>query len=396
MGQRKRRKVAIVRGPGLSKWEMQIFEPLTEWFDLTAIGSTKPVNDIQNIQFPIKQLFCLPQYFAILPKLIPLMFTLFGDTQWLYGFEKAVDGSDIVHSVELFNGYSVQAVRAKKKGLVKAVTLTIHENIPFTYSEYPVKMAIKQEVIEGTDRFFAINEMSRQMLLLEGVDPTRISVIPQSVDTSAFRPLVKQDKKDMQKLRKKFGFGPKEFVVLAVGRMVWEKGWYDLIPAALQVGQNIENVKFLFIGSGPKREYLEAFSKRLGLEKTIAFTALPYSEMNGVFRMADLFVYPSLPTIRWNAQFGGGVVAEAMSSGLPIVATLNGGVIDLVGGEGGIFLQPQRFSDLADAIIKFALDPKLRHKMGRHNRERAINIYSPDVVAKQIKKEWDNILEEKK
>src|SRR3989344_7694872 len=110
-----KRKVAIVRGPGLSKWEMLVYEPLTQWFDLTAIGSTIPVNDIQNIQFPIRQLVCPTQYFASMPKLIPMMFTLFGDTQWLYGFEKAVAGFDILHSVELFNGYSVQAVRAKKK-----------------------------------------------------------------------------------------------------------------------------------------------------------------------------------------------------------------------------------------------------------------------------------------
>lgn len=148
-----KRKVAIVRGPGLSKWEMRVYEPLSAWFDITAIASKRSVNDIQNIQFPIKKLICPAQYFASMPKVIPLMFTLFGDTQWLMGFEKAVRGFDIIHSVELFNGYSAQAVRAKKKGLVKAVTLTIHENIPFTYKEFAAKMALKQEVIEGTDRF---------------------------------------------------------------------------------------------------------------------------------------------------------------------------------------------------------------------------------------------------
>jgi glycosyltransferase involved in cell wall biosynthesis len=386
-------KVAIVRGPGLSKWEMRIYEPLTEWFALTAIGSTIPVNDIQNIQFPIKKLVCTAQYFASMPKLISMMYTLFGDTQWLNGFDKAVVGSDIVHSVELFNGYSVQAVRAKKKGLVKAVTLTIHENIPFLYDNYAAKMSLKQEVIEGTDRFLAINKMSKQMLLLEGVDEKRISVIPQSVDTHTFRPPTVADKADLKKLRKKYNLSDDDFVVLAVGRMVWEKGWYDLIPAALQVAQKIKNVKFLFIGSGPERKYLETFSKRHGLHDVITFMTLPYSQMDSMFRIADLFVYPSLPTSKWNAQFGGGVLTEAMSSALPIVATLNGGVIDLVGAEGGIFLQPQRFADLADAIIKFAHDPKLRHKTGMRNRKTALSLYGPLVVAKQIKNQWDMILE---
>jgi len=391
-----KRKIAIVRGPGLSKWEMRIYEPLTEWFDLTAIGTTKAVNDIQNIQFPIKQLTCIPQYFASMPKLISIMYTLFGDTQWLNGFDKAVAGSDIVHSVELFNGYSLQAVRAKKKGLVKAVTLTIHENIPFLYDNYAVKMSLKQEVVEGTDRFLAINKMSREMLLLEGVDEKRISVIPQSVDTSVFHPSTVADKIHLKKLRKKYNLSENDFVVLAVGRMVWEKGWYDLIPAALRVSKKLKNVKFLFIGSGPEKEYLETFSKRHGLNEVITFMTLPYSQMDSMFRIADLFVYPSLPTSKWNAQFGGGVLTEAMSSGLPIVATLNGGVIDLVGKEGGIFLQPQRFSDLADAIIKFAHDPKLRHKTGMRNRKTALSLYGPHMVAKQIKKQWDMVLEEKK
>ena len=71
---------------------------------------------MEAIAFPVKKLICLPQYFASTPKIIPIMFTLFGCTQWLYGFDNAVAGSDIIHSVELFNGYSLQAVRAKKKG----------------------------------------------------------------------------------------------------------------------------------------------------------------------------------------------------------------------------------------------------------------------------------------
>lgn len=397
-------RVAIVRGPGLSKWEMLVYEPLLKWFDLTAIGSTKPVNDIKNIQIPVKQLVCLPQYLASMPKLIPLMYTLFGDTQWLYGFDKAVAGVDILHSVELLNGYSVQAVRAKKKGLVKAVTLTVHENIPFLFDNYDAKMVLKQEVIEGTDRFLAINEMSRQMLLLEGVDEKRISIIPQSVNTHAFRPPTVADKADLKKLRKKYNLKGDDFVVLSVGRMVWEKGWYDLIPAALWVWKKmskapagaVKNVKFIFIGLGPERKYLETLSYRHGLNKIITFAALPYNQMGGVFRIANLFVYPSLPTSTWNAQFGGGAVAEAMATGLPIVGTLNGGVKDLIGKGGGIFLQPQRFADLADAIIKFVRDPKLCQKIGQRNRELALKLYGPQVVAKQIKKQWDMVLEEKK
>jgi len=387
-----KRKVAIVRGPGLSKWEMQIYEPLMKWFSLTAIGSTIAVNDISNIRFPIKKLTCPAQYVASLPKLIHCMYSTVGDTQWLLGFEKAVRGFEILHSVELFNAYSVQAVRAKKKGIVKAVTLVVHENIPFIFDNYSAKMKLKQEVIQGTDHFFAINEMSKQMLQLEGVEESRISIIPQSVDTLAFHPSTKADKERILKLQKKYNIQENDFVVLSVGRMVWEKGWYDLIPTALSVQKKMKNARFLFVGSGPERKKLEQFSKRHGLEKIITFASVPYSQISDIFRLANLFVYPTLPTPKWNAQWGGGVLAEAMATGLPIVATLNGGVIDLVGGhEGGIFLQPQRFGDLADAIIKFEKNPFLAKKIGQRNRQEALKLYHPDVVAKQIKRQWDMV-----
>lgn len=130
-------KVSIIRGPSLSKWEMQIYEPLTKWFDIKGIGSTKPINDVSGINFPIEKLFCPGQYITKLPKTLTLSFKLFGDTQYLWGFENAVKGVDIVHSVELSNFYTLQAVRAKKKDLVKAVTLTVYENNPYVFYEFP-------------------------------------------------------------------------------------------------------------------------------------------------------------------------------------------------------------------------------------------------------------------
>ncbi len=384
--------VAVVRGPGLSNWEMEVYAPLNQWFNLTAIGSTISVNDIQNIQIPVKKLVCFPQYISFLPKFIPVMFTLFGCTQWLSGFDQAVRGADIVHSVELFNGYTVQAVRAKKKGLVKAVTLTVHENIPYLFDNFPAKKALKQEVIAGADRFLAINEMSRQMLLLEGVDDKRIVVIPQSVNTTLFHPRTAKDQHTANKLRSTFGFSQKDFVVLAVGRMVWEKGWYDLIAAAMKLSKRHSNIKFLCIGTGPERKDLESLTSKLGLEKCMTYASLPYGAMSDVFCAADIFAYPTLATRYWNAQWGGGAVAEAMVSGLPIVATLNGGVFDLIGRRGGIFLQPQHFSGLADAIFKLYCEPKLRRKLGTRNRKYGCRHYSTSVVALKIKHFWDDVL----
>ncbi len=393
-----RKKVGIVRGPGLSKWEMRIYEPLEEWFDLTGIGSTRPGNDVSGITFPVKKLICPAQYFYWLPKLIPILYSTAGDTQWLLNFSQAVQGMRLLHAVELRNGYSLQAVRAKQAGLVEAVTLTVYENIPFTGDGYPRRKRIKEEVLAGVDHFLAANEMARQALLLEGASDERISVVSQSVDTHRFTP-IHTSKTQHQKFRKQLGIGNNDYVVLSIGRMVWEKGWEDLLAAARRIfnvqGSMIKkrNVRFLCVGEGPTLGRYRELVVQLGLEKSVLFPGgIAYRDMPDIFRLADVFVYASLPTSVWNAQFGG-VLIEAMATGLPIVGTLSGGTRDdTVGRDGGIFVQPQHFSRLADAILKLYREPGLGKNIGRRNRSVATRQYDTLVVAGQIKHIWEKVM----
>lgn len=389
--------VAIARGPALSKWEMQIYEPLISSFNLRAIGSKNSVNDINRIKFPVKQLFCPGQFLTKLPKSVPLLFELAGDTQYLWGFDEAVKGCDVVHAVELRNYYSLQAVRAKKKGLVGAVTLTVYENIPYLFDNFQARKKIKQEVIAGTDHFLAINEAAREALIIEGVEEALISIVPQSVDTGEFRPAGKADYPSILKIRKKYQINQSDFLVLSVGRMVWEKGWFDIIPAAAYVKKHYgSKIKFLLVGEGKEKKRVKRLIKDADVSDIVNLTGvLPYSQMADVFRSADVFLYPSLPTPVWNAQFGG-VLIEAMASGLPIVGTLSGGTRDdTVGADGGIFVQPQHFSGLADAIIRLYNRRELTRKIGQRNRKIAVEKYDTHVVAQKIKNIWLNVLNER-
>lgn len=388
-------KIAIVRGAGLSKWEMQMYEPLTRWFDLVGIGAQPVANDIAGIGFPVTCLPTIPTAISRLPKFMPAMFSLFGDTQWLLGFEQAVTGRDLVHAVEAHNGFSLQAVRAKQKGLVKYVTLTIYENIPYLFHEFPKRRDLKEEVYAFTDHFLAANEMSRQMLILEGVSAEKISLVPQSVDTSRFAPVSGEARSRFagQMLRDTFGLHPDHFIVLCVGRMVWDKGWYDIIATAKRLIQLKIPISFLCVGGGPEKGRLERLVIDLKLADTVKFTGLrPYHEMADIFRLADIFLYPSLPTPTWNAQFGG-VLIEAMASGLPIVGTLSGGTRDdTVGESGGLFVQPQHFSGLVDAILALYKNPLLRKKIAQRNRKYTVTHYDIEIVASKIKTIWDKLL----
>lgn len=377
---------------------MQIYEPLVKWFDLVGIGTKKSVNDISGINFPIIKLYCPSQYISILPKFLPFMLSITGDTQWLLGFYKAVAGYDIIHSVELSNAYTLQAVRAKRKGLVKAVTVTVYENIPFLLAEYEARRKLKKEVIEHVDHFLAANNKAKDALLAEGVDEDKISIVPQSVDTHVFHPAARSDQERLEKLRNKFKIEKDDFVVLGVARLVWEKGWYDVVRAAYEVQsssrqsrdkvQSKKRIVFLCIGDGSEREKLTKLVYQLNLEDYVKFAGnIPYQQIPDIFRLVDVFVHASIPIRTWNEQFGG-VLIEAMASGLPVVATLCGGIQETVD-KGGIFVQPQDFSEIAKGIMTFLANPSLRKEIGMRNRKTAIEKFDIEIVAHKIKHIWN-------
>lgn len=386
----KKPKVALVRGPGLAKWDMETYEPLAEWFDITAIGATKStiLTDRKDIIFPVKQLICPTLYIANMPKMIPLMYHLTGDTQWLMGFDEAVAGFDLIHAVDPGFGYTLQSVRAKDKGLVKAVVMTNNETIPYLYDEYEKKRLNKKECIEKADGFIAISELAREVLLLEGVPNTKIALIPECVDTKLYRP-----GGDTGGWRKKWGYSESDFVVLSSAKMVWEKGWYDILPAAAYVKQRQSNIKFLCVGIGPEFGKIKQLAAREMLLDTVKFIGwVDYKYLNEVYRMSDVFLYPSLPTRHWNAQFGRTLIYE-MATGVPIVGTICGGVSDYVVGEaGGLFVQPQDFSGLGRAILKLYKDKAMYKKMALRNRKVAVEKYDVNVVAKKIKRVWEEAL----
>jgi len=395
-----KKKVAILRGPSLSKWEMQIYEPLDKSFDLLGIGAKQRINDVEGIKFPCVFLPLRFGFVQNLPKYTILMNTVFGDTRWLGNFDKTIAGYDILHTVELRTGFTLQAVQAKQKGLVKAVTATIYENIPFVSAEYTARLRLKKAVLPHIDHFLAANKEARQALLAEGAEASKISIVPQGVNTQVFSP---KNDNSLDMLRNSFGLKKEDFVILSAARMVWEKGWYDLVRAAYHIKinpstslrartQNGKKIVFLCIGDGPERRRLERLVVALGISDLVHFTGnVSYKQMPEYFAIADMFVLASVPTRNWNEQFGG-VLIEAMAASLPIVGTTNGGICSTVGRSGGIFVPPQDFAKLGQAIIHLYKNPQLVQKMGKRNREVAVRLHDVNKVSKSIEKIWRDLI----
>ncbi|MBE0569819.1 MAG: glycosyltransferase [Deltaproteobacteria bacterium] len=368
-----RPRIGIVRGPNLNPWEMQNYEPLSGAFDLTAYTTTNPSFDIGPVRIPVVRLPHHPEHAGYMP-----------------GLESALLDEDLIYSADTTWMFSFQAALIREKFGKKLVCLQ-WENIPFAYEERREMKAMKSAVRAGADHFIAVTERAKEALVLEGVDPARITVIPMGIDTERFRP----DGGMRDSCRKGLGISPGEVVVLFTGRMVWEKGVYDLVHAAKLVKAEPGGapVRYVMVGMGPEREAVMARAGEIGLGKSFLFVeSHPYDRMRELFNAADLFVLPSISTRMWKEQFGM-VLVEAMACGTPVVSTSSGSIPEVVG-DAGILVPANDPGELAQAIASLCLDGNMRQDLGRKGRARAVGRFDSKGVAQQVGEVFDGVLRE--
>lgn len=383
-------RIAIVRGPSLNQWEMQNYQPLAKKHEVLAIGSTKPLYDLSKIGLKTIRLRCLGQLLNYFPGGINFLYRRFGDPQYLLNLEKAICGFDIVHTAEIANGYSAQAAFAKKKGLVKKIVVTVWENIPFLEEEKTKRKALSDLVLSSADFFLAVGETAKDALLTKGAEEKKIKVIPMGVDLNKFRP-ARKNFSSFPDLKIK----PEEFVILSVGRLVWEKGFQDLLLAVKKIAADQKvaekKIRLIIVGQGPEKKDLLALKKRLGLDQYVTFIpSVPYEKINEIYHLADVFVLASIPTTKWKEQFGM-VLIEAMASGLPIVATECGEIPNVLS-KTGLLIPPGSHQSLTQALKKVILDQRYRQILSQRSRQRAEKNFNCHLTAQRIEELYQELM----
>jgi len=153
---------------------------------------------------------------------------------------------------------------------------------------------------------------------------------------------------------------PSVINVLFVGRLVDWKAVDILIDA---ISRCQAPVKLTILGDGVLRSELEQYAQKKAVNKVAFLGLVSHAETNDYYDKADIFVLPSI------RECGGAVVLEAMSRGLPVVATAWGGPMDYITNETGYLVEPksreymvEQFSSIIDQL---ALDPYKRYQLGQ-------------------------------
>ncbi len=182
-----------------------------------------------------------------------------------------------------------------------------------------------------------------------------------------------------QAARKALGLPETTFTLLAVGNVNPEKGYEDLLDAAVLLRrQTAAPFVVLVAGSMANRvcwATLDAQARRLGLGDIVRFLGLR-RDTPALYSAADAFVLSSrkegLPM----------VLLEAMASGLPVIATCVGGVPSVVTDrENGLLVPPRSPEALSDAMAEICNAPSLRRHLGARARERVERDYSVERMA---------------
>lgn len=164
-------------------------------------------------------------------------------------------------------------------------------------------------------------------------------------------------------------------LMLTVARMTKEdtsKGIDSVIRSLPQVMSELGPIEYRVVGQGGDVPRLRALAAALGIAKHVIFTGeLTDAELRELYRRCSLFILPS-------RQEGFGIVfLEAMAYGKPVIGGLHGGTPFVVKDrETGWLVNSADVPEIAQTIIRFLGDDKLRQRFGTAGRERLLREFT--------------------
>ena len=234
---------------------------------------------------------------------------------------------------------------------------------------------LKRYFVNSCNAFVVPGKSSFAYLQTLGVSEQVIFTAPNAVDNTFFATQAEKTRAHPAEFREKFGL-PARFI-LFVGRLVPEKGVFDLLEAYAKLESGLRSeVGLVFAGDGVSREELAQQAKRIS-PGMVCFPGFAQREdLAGLYALAETLVLPT------HSDPWGLVVNEAMACGLPIiVSSVAGCSADLVeDGWNGYIVPPRDSEKLSVAIDSLVRQPELKQRMSARSLERIRN-YSPEACA---------------
>ncbi|MEW6172788.1 MAG: glycosyltransferase [Bacillota bacterium] len=275
---------------------------------------------------------------------------------------------DIVHT---------HGVRANLLGRLAAlgtglpVVTTVHSLLLKDYPHPLSRMLnfLSERLTRGlTARYIAVSNYLAAALIEEGVPREKISVVHNGMDREVSDGATAA-------LYERLGLPEGTPLVATVGRLHRVKGHQYFIEAAALVLDRHPEARFLIMGSGPEKVFLEGLVGRLGLEGRVLFTGF----VKDVEQYYHLFKVLVLSSLSEGLPL---TVLEALASGTAVVATRVGGLPEVVqDGKTGLLVPPADAAALAAAINRVLENPVEAREMAALGKDFVAQNFSASRMA---------------
>lgn len=239
----------------------------------------------------------------------------------------------------------------------------IYKNIEKFLAKYTdVLITINEEDYEATKKFKLRN--GEQVYKVHGVGIDSKNFVIEDFNKIAYR--------------KKLNLNKDDILLISAGDLINRKN-YDIAIKAIAECKN-KNIKYFICGEGPKEEELKQLISNLNLQEQVYLLGYR-NDIKELMNSADIFLFTTLQEGLPRSMM------EAMSTGLPCIASNIRGNVDLIENEKGGFLNnPNSPEDFAKSISILVNDKDLRRKMGEFNKE-----YVKQFDTENVKQELYNI-----
>ncbi len=236
-------------------------------------------------------------------------------------------------------------------------------------------LAILIEKIAGKfcSKIICVSDFDKNLALKYKIASSdKITVIHNGVEVS-----VEQTRNDTQNRR--------EIRIVFVGRLAQQKDPLLLLESFNNLPSELKNKSQVsIIGEGPKRKELEEFIKKNKLEEKVKLLgSISREKIFEALRESDIFVLTS------NWEGFPITILEAMSCGLPVIASDVGGVREAVDKEVGFLIERGDKEALKKALMELIENPDLREKMGQNAQKRAEDNFSLDKMLRETEKVYN-------
>jgi len=287
---------------------------------------------------------------------------------------------DIVFTAEDRIGMALASI-LRKRGVISRYVLCFHN----TRRHTGVGRLIHPLAVRSADRIVMLSERNKQFWLKHYPDiDSKISIVNNGIVIGDARPV--SDERRRQR-RTELGLHPDKYTV---GLVTFFKQFKNL-PAFVRVARLVIDAgidaQFVLVGDGPERP---------AVEKAIAdLSVAPYFSLPGT----------TTDSRRWYEAFDVALMTsdsseafpmtllEAMSVGLPVVATNVAGIPDIVvHGQTGFTAEPTDIQQLAHYLVQLARAPELRQQMGQAGYQRVLTEFNADLMVQRYGQLFEQLM----